>query len=224
MNSFEVLRSILELNKNIKRLKFIRFEDYELIQDRIDTTGELSTIFKKALEIRATTGFPFWDCFNVSLFNSPLNDFEFLSEVKFHNSASKEIDIESNKVISWEDNFLVEEYLTLNSKVKLDRDFDAHIPLLDFHIPPSVSNQLLCENVIKHLKLSGYLLDSGKSYHFYGSEICTQKELLGILAKALLFSPILDKAWIAHQLIEESCCLRITKKYGRLPFLVKEVR
>jgi hypothetical protein len=49
--------------------------------------------------------------------------------------------------------------------------------------------------------------------------------LLTMLAKALLFAPIIDRAWVAHQMIERACGLRISpgKTYSQGPIVVDEV-
>ena len=75
---------------------------------------------------------------------------------------------------------------------------------------------------LKLLKQPGALLSSGKSYHFYGANLLTDEDLRIFLGRALLFAPITDKTWIAHQLIEGSCALRISsrKDYGGPPKII----
>ena len=96
----------------------------------------------------------------------------------------------------------------------------AHLLLLDFHITVSEENGRLCNAILAELNLSGNLFDSGKSYHFISDTLFKEEEFLNVLYNCLLFAPIIDRAWIAHQLIEKSCCLRISKKYNRFPILI----
>jgi hypothetical protein len=40
-------------------------------------------------------------------------------------------------------------------------------------------------------------------------------ELIDFLARALMYSPIIDRAYIAHQLLEKRCSLRISGKENK---------
>jgi hypothetical protein len=40
----------------------------------------------------------------------------------------------------------------------------------------------------------GYMLETDGSYHFYGAELLTASEQTSFLARALLFSPIVDRS------------------------------
>lgn len=222
MNSIDIIKKVTTEYSNIKYLNFYEFKSYNLIQDRINLIEEpLRDVFSKALVLRDEYSLPFWDSFNVSLFGKKISNYTFLKEINFHNSFS-------NKIILTKDEFIKSDvsfnnYTGFSSKINSDTS-DLHIPLLDFHIPPSEENQNICLNILLHLNLNGYLLNSGKSYHFIGNTLINYKQLQSILFNALLFSPIIDKSWIAHQLLQGYCCLRVSKKYARLPFLVEEIK
>jgi len=222
LNSTDVLRNIINHNHEIQEITFVKFDNYNQLQDRIDIRKNLSKIYQNALNIKNNYSFPFWDCFNVSLFNQKINNFDFLEEIFFHNKSSKSISINKNEI----HDFLSEiesknEYWTLSSKVKLKNGESAHFFFLDYHIPISDSNEILCAQIANKLQMKGYLLDSGKSYHFYSENLISEEKLIENLARALMFAPIVDRAWIAHQLIERRCCLRISKKYDRLPLVLR---
>ncbi|WP_374948156.1 hypothetical protein [Mucilaginibacter sp.] len=224
INCLDIIHQLAKLHSNIEEFSFNSHHAYKLLQERIDTEGELKSSYTKALTIRETYSFPFWDSFNVSLFHTKLEDLSFLREVKFHNKIKKTYSITRATVA----NFLVDQqavdmYLTFCSKVTFADGKIKHFPLLDFHIPVSAANENICIGVLKALKLKGFLLDSGKSYHFYGKELLEQEELISLLATALLFAPIIDRAWVAHQLIERKCSLRISKKYERLPLKIRSI-
>ena len=219
INSLEILKRIVYANKIIENLSFYEFGKYELVQNRIKFIKPLDVIFDSALALRDTYNLPFWDSFNLSLFNKSFENYNFLKEINFHNNPIKKIQIKRDDFLK--SNIDFHNYTTICSLV--NSESDHHIPLFDFHIPPSNNNQKLCVNIIKHLELTGYLLDSGKSYHFIGNKIISYKDLQEILFNALLFAPIIDKSWIAHQLIQKYCCLRVSKKYERLPILVDEI-
>ena len=220
-DSIDLLKDILSKNTGIESLCFYEFGKYELVQNRINLIAPLDNVFLKAMEMRNLYKLPFWDSFNVSLFEQEIVDFEFLKEINFQNKPKKSIKYTRDNFIKNEIKF--ENYTGLSSSVN-NENSNLHIPLLDFHIPPSIQNQKLCSKLINHLKIKGYLLNSGKSYHFIGNEIIDFESLQNILFNALLFSPIIDKSWVAHQLIQKYCCLRVSKKYARLPYLVEEIK
>jgi hypothetical protein len=221
INSIDIIKKVAIENSQIEVLNFYEFKSYELIQDRINLIEEpLKIVFTNALVLRDEYSLPFWDSFNVNLFEKKINDFSFLKEINFHNNFFKKIIIQKDDFIKNEASFI--NYTGFSSRINSDTS-DFHIPLFDFHIPISDENQKICLNILKQLNLKGYLLNSGKSYHFIGNFLMNYEQLQNILFNALLFSPIIDKSWIAHQLLQRYCCLRVSKKYERLPILVEEI-
>lgn len=221
MNSIDILKIVAQQNSTIEYLNFHEFDSYNLIQDRINLKEDpLNNVFSVALKLRNEYTLPFWDSFNVALFGKKIHDYNFLKEINFHNSSTNIKAFKKNDFIINDVSF--NNYTAFSSKINSDTS-ELHIPLIDFHIPVSDENQNICLNILLLLNLKGYLLNSGKSYHFIGKEVVNYMQLQNILFNALLFSPIIDKSWIAHQLIQKFCCLRVTEKYQRLPFLVNKI-
>jgi hypothetical protein len=100
--------------------------------------------------------------------------------------------------------------LTFSSRLMLHDGTEAHIPMLDFRLSSSSETLPTAMAVIRQLGINGVMLDSGQSYHFYGLALISSEELRKFLAKALLFTPVIDYRWIAHQLIEGACALRLS--------------
>lgn len=218
--SINIIDIILnDLSNIVSDIHLIKFGQYKVaVQDRVENRDELSHIFSEAIEIKERYRFPFWDSFNVSLFDKSIQDYSFLKENLYHNQYQ---DIQKIKAVDFNKKIAdanSNDYLTFCSKIETFDNGYNHLPLFDFHIPISDNNQKLCIAIIKQLNLAGYLLNSGKSYHFYGIKLITEDELITLLSKMLLFSPIIDRAWVSHQLMQRFCCLRISKKYDRLPF------
>jgi hypothetical protein len=115
--------------------------------------------------------------------------------------------------------------LAISSKMLTKEGGALHLPMLDFHCQASPENDNLVKSVILEIGLKGYIAKSGRSYHFYGVKLMDEQSLVTLLGKALLFCPILDRAWIAHQLIERACGLRISpgKDYQNCPEVIFEV-
>jgi hypothetical protein len=105
--------------------------------------------------------------------------------------------------------------LAMCSDVQLKTGETKHIPMIDFRCPVSPHSLQLISKVAKLLDVGkGFIVETDRSYHFYGAELLTERQWLQFLGRALQFSPIVDRAWIAHQLIDTCCNLRIA---SRLP-------
>jgi hypothetical protein len=78
-----------------------------------------------------------------------------------------------------------------------------------------------CDEVSHKLNLPTVtLFDSGKSFHAYWG-LLENTSFIDFCATLLLDTHgVFDTQWIGHSLARKSWMLRISKKYGRLPFLV----
>jgi hypothetical protein len=112
------------------------------------------------------------------------------------------------------------------SQVQLKNGSTKHIPMMDFLCPKSERSLEVVRRVAPLFGAGGgFILESDRSYHFYGSRLLSEWELVRFLARALLFAPVVDQTWIAHQLIDKCCALRIRphKGAGAAPPLVYNV-
>lgn len=221
-NPLEVIKYLIEVNNEIAELNLLEFNSNPVIQDKITTDSMmLNNTIQMALELRSKTKLPFWDCFNLQLFDKTIDDTDIFEYIIFHNeNINKKIfkisQIES--LIEYIDNSKTN--IAISSKILTTDGNLKHFKLMDFHIPFSETNTELLIKLMKKLDLKGFLLRSGKSYHFYGLHLVDQKDLNKFLGKMILLSPITDKNWIAHQLIEEECHIRLTSNYGISPYVL----
>ena len=113
----------------------------------------------------------------------------------------------------------------VKSLIKTKGGLNAHLPMIDFHCPVTSSNTQNVREIIKQLNLAGYLINSGKSYHFIGRHHIDLCEMGKFLGRALLFTPFVDRAWVAHQLIQSYCVLRVSAqpKYDHPPRLIAQI-
>ena len=77
--------------------------------------------------------------------------------------------------------------------------------MLDFSVEASRESEEWVLGSLRLLGCRGLLIQSGRSYHYYGAELFGALEMRDFLAKALLFGGLVDRRWVAHQLIE-GCC------------------
>ena len=146
-----------------------------------------------------------------------------------HNEMVVTSTIKSSEWSSSCNNILVDNpsksMIALSSCVKIENGELAHIPMLDFACNNDESGFISAVTALKELSVPGFLLNSGKSFHFYGKKLLSNKDFFSFLGKAALLTPIIDAPWIAHQLIEGAAALRLSAKeaYSHRPYLVCEL-
>jgi hypothetical protein len=185
-------------------------------------------LITQGLALRERLNLPFWDSVMLCMAKHGVTVQPLLKRVSHHNAQ----DLDSFLICRSEcsetrlreliEEVPIDRMLALSSKVLTRHREVLHLPMLDFHCPVSSGHEALVKDVIKEIGLKGYIAKSGASYHFYGDTLVDEQALIDILAKSLLFCPIIDRAWIAHQLIERACGLRISpgKSYKNCPEII----
>jgi hypothetical protein len=202
------------------------------IQTRLVGAQPALEIVGRALQIRDQLGLPFWDAANLACFGAGVEATLVAKEALFHNGegvrhlrlSAASITPDALKNLAAIESGL--SILVWSSKVETGTGEAAHIPMLDFHCPQSAPNLELVTKVLCLLDIGpGFILESGKSYHFYGRKLITDSERILFLSRALLLAPIVDRAWIAHQLLEGACGLRISPRQpsGMPPRVVRKL-
>lgn len=232
LNPVDVIHTFLLRHPLISQLVLFEPQSPLPLQDRLQLDPEAGKILEQGLAIRQKLGLPFWDSVLVASFGSGEAALPLLRNADFHNlNLRRKIQVIAAQ---WSQALVDSEVcalhkgnmLVLSSCVQLSSKQTAHIPMLDFHIPSNMKNQKVAEVIARKLDPNGgFLLESGKSYHFYGKSLLTEADFRQFLSHALLFSPVVDRAWIAHQLIENAAGLRISEKEdgGHIPFVVLEL-
>lgn len=91
-----------------------------------------------------------------------------------------------------------------------------HLPILDFNVTPcDVAEKLVSDAMRLLLNCDGYILGSGKSYHYYGMTLLDWRRYSDFLSKSLLLTPLTDIRYIAHRLISRIGVLRITSNSAK---------
>lgn len=227
-----VLEAWLAAHPTVSALHLFRPSPPLPLQERVRLTPLEMRVVQRGLELRGRTNLPFWDSVFVSSFESDSTIDGIFEAASFHNSRSAGVErfaVEENAAgrlrVHWGTSF-ARDYLAVLSIVECADGSRAHIPMLDFHIPPSDHGLAIVTSALNHAKAGkGYILASGKSYHFYGDDLLDERALLELLGRCLLFAPVIDRAWVAHQILELSCALRISPKVngGDPPRVVSRV-
>ena len=221
MTTTDILQIIGEKKPDIDYFMFHSFPKQQLLQDKIPIWEKKEQKhFEKAITLRNELHLPFWDAIMLSTFNNSDYSSYILSHALDHNPVHECVRVKSSKLSDF--SFNDQERMAVCSTVRMKNGDTFHIPMLDFHIPVSDSNLQVVKQVCSLLELrQGFILNSGESYHYIASFTVLWDTLYTILTKALLFCPIIDRAWISHQLQEKSCSLRIDKKNGIQTVLVE---
>lgn len=229
-NSLELIKEIVRSCSEISKVQVVRYSYLSEIQQRVSKNEDLDKVFSQAMGYRSQLKMPFWDACMVTLssgnYSVPIN---FIREAGRHDThRGKETLFERDELLDCR----VQAYLNnsknqlvcIVSEVILHNDQRLNLPLLDFHCPINKGNHKLVSQICKVLLPEGFaILESDSSYHCYGFSLLSQEDLVQFLAKALFYSPIIDRAYIAHQLLEKRCSLRISGKSDQaaLPKIVE---
>lgn len=201
---------------------------------RLSNPDALKAFEPEALELRAKYRVPFWMAMNfvIEAYDVPIPE-QILSATELHqrlNDASKmkldREDCDAYTIRRLGKDVPNEHMLAILSRVTTSDGKHAHIPMIDFRSMPSTIAVANATSIVQRLGIDGFLLDSGNSYHFYGQDAVTEEELYSYLARALLYMPIVDHRWVAHQLIERQCALRVSPRTtsDACPNLVQKTR
>ncbi len=218
-SAVDVVLYLASIHHQAVNLMFLSYDVFPGLDKRAQkklAQSELR-ILKKTYAIRKEHGFAFWDVLLTMSIRDGITPLQLLKECTFHPSSSqarfKKLslnNISRQKINSYEKSISGKEMIGLCSLVELPRKKFLHIPMLDFHCLPKKENLMLVKSSLEMIgEKDGMILNSGRSYHYYGRELKTQEEWVDFLGRALLLSPIVDPRYIAHRLIDGWSILRI---------------
>lgn len=119
-----------------------------------------------------------------------------------------------------------DQLLGVVSRVTFAQGETRHIPMMDFMCTPSPKNLDVLIRLITELRLGqGFLLESGRSYHYYGLALLTEHTWPAFLGKCLLMYGYVDDRYIGHQLVDGHCVLRLSagELKKKIPRVVAEL-
>lgn len=220
MTAVEVIKKIAELNKKISLFRFLAYQPTSSLKERLSIKHNLLIInnLNKSNGLKKKGTFEY---LGLNLINFWFkNDDNFLIEQMlkhqenfddqnvFYISTRASIIDSINSIIY---RLGSNNVLGVCSKVKLINGSIFHIPMIDFNIEPSKENLKTVKNALRRIgQEQGVILNSGRSYHFYGLAPINENDWRSFLGQCLLFSPIVDARYIAHRLIDGECVLRLS--------------
>jgi hypothetical protein len=231
LDSFSVVERIISSDATISHFHVLDVPVPPLLQERIQPAIIDSSTLQEATELKQRYGLQFWDAYFIAIQNNPAMFQKVFSAALLHDNATSRLrQVKAEDAISLrqlESGVKPGNMLALSSLVRLKNGEMRHIPMLDFHCAASDANELLALAALKALtgQSPGFLVQSGKSYHYYGLELLSSVELPKFLARAILLGHIFDRRWIAHQILEGACALRIGsgRGYKSVPLVVAQL-
>lgn len=233
LDAVDVLGKIVRTHPQIEGIYFSEPRPAPSLQSRFDLSSSDGQILRKALDLRGEYDLPFWDGVMLSSFKSDRIPDKILTEATFHQTFKRNLcsvtpsETVLERIRKQLQQVPSDKMLAVCSEVRMKDGSTSHIPMMDFHCPVGPHSVGLVRRVVELFRVGeGFLLETDKSYHFYGMQLLEKTDLIKFLGRALLFSPIVDRAWIAHQLMELCCALRISCREGseRAPTVVESIR
>ena len=218
----EVLTALTRANERIKAIFVFSYRPPPLLQQRLDFTTDEASIVEDAIVQRKATNLPFWDSLLLSCFNKAGGYERLLQQTTFHQNHKETFRrISKDEICRGHLTDLVmrvsaDESYSFSSQVELSEARLAHLPLLDFHCPETLKNDRVVSEVCKHLfEAPVFIFSSGESYHAVGSTLVEAEDLRTFLVKSLFFAPVVDRAYVAHQMLEGACALRLSSSLAK---------
>jgi hypothetical protein len=188
-------------------------------------SGELSTdlsdpqsrrAVEEAMRLRSAYGVPYWDGVLSALERGVLPS-QLLDAALRHNARADHepeigvVGLDAKQIRDKADELPDGMVLALSSRVKCVGSLThRHLPMLDFRWKPSPEARRGILVMMRAMAVQGLLLESGNSFHFIGTRLVTETEFVRFFGRSLLCGSMIDRRWVAHQLIEGDAALRIT--------------
>jgi hypothetical protein len=104
--------------------------------------------------------------------------------------------------------------LAIYSECRDDSRNHYHIPMLDLHINSAHGRRaldLIIEALLRIGETDGAILESGKSFHYYGLRLMSERQWRRFMSACLLLGPVADVRYIGHRLLAGKAALRLNK-------------
>jgi hypothetical protein len=228
ITALEALRIVVQRHREVEAIQVVSYPRAPLVQDREELRFGDREIVRRALVSREKSHLPFWDSVMMQIYSAEPSEGYLLDAALFHQSQrGAEMTLTREEVLEGaveklSRNVAPDHGLALSSELRNTDGARLHLPLLDFHVPINERSEILAVAVARRILGAGFVLLQGhNSYHLWGLKLMSQADLINFLARALLFAPIVDRAYVAHQLLERRCALRISAAPPKaIPYVV----
>lgn len=191
-------------------------------EQRVAAAKSATGTLTRARQLRVDVGLPFWDAVVLDILSRGHMEDWLVDGLLFHQEpvgaplAISRKEIQTEGILKAVERAGVPYPWAVLSEVAYDHGGRKHIPMLDFRCEISPSNLRSVENIATRLMDSPWaLIESERSYHLIGAQLLSFEGLAAFYGRALLLGPIVDRHYIAHQLVNGHAALRVTVAPGR---------
>ncbi len=222
---------LCRLYPEITEIRFLTYRPAPGLTERLNNvlSPEEKALRDTAEQVSETTGIPFWDSLlSISMHRGETPE-RFVDAALVHNAdpGAKTFPLTREQLWSGGIAKLFDQLprghgLVVCSRLRVASGDIVQIPMLDFLCPCLPKNAMAIRRMLHCVGLDeGILVESGRSYHFYGVALMSQEEWVTFMAKCLLFSPFTDPRYIAHRLADGECALKVfSSRDGLVPTIV----
>jgi hypothetical protein len=224
----DAVEVLVARNSSISAVVLLRYQQPPLLQTRMALQSDETAVVERALESRRALHLPFWDAVMTDLSTCNVDPSPFFEGALYHQEQhGNELVLTRQEVLGGRIRSLVTDnadptVLAISSEVRLEGGTIGHLPLVDFHCAIGARGMSLACSISARLLGSDFVVLQGhSSFHLWGLTPLAPDALVPFLARALLFAPLVDRAYVAHQLIERRCALRISPSGSKsIPHIV----
>jgi hypothetical protein len=229
-----MLVRLVELRKEIELVTLMSFRVTRGLEDRLPSTQRAveDSILLTSLNKTRERGVPLWIALTNAYLESQTTSGKLISAALVHDKSDEQVfELPRDQVTVPVINSLLGELepdfaMGVSSRVRVRNGETLHIPMIDLTCGKSDDNLRTLVRVFHEIGQSqGLLLDSGRSYHYYGLNLLNERSWLQFMGRSLLLTPLVDTRYIAHRLVDDYGRLRIStsKNKPNMPVLVDRI-
>lgn len=185
-------------------------------EDRVLGQAGDKQLLIKARDHRDKLKIPFWDAvITEAMAIGPINEL-IIDGILYHQNINENVyeihrsDILCAGIVKSIDKAGIKYPWAVLSRVRTKHGKELHVPMLDFRCQVSEFNLISLQRIAHQLlNCPWVIIESDMSYHLVGASLINYKEFSAFLGKAVLLGPLVDRNYIAHQLINGCAGLRI---------------
>lgn len=222
----EAYADIILSHDGVEACAICHYKTAPLLQERIQRDAFEERIIVSALKLHRETQIPFWHAVFISCLNEGGCTGPLLDAAGLHCGLGDTERISSDQIQAGMLSRVAapgHANVGIGSEVRFRNGDALHLAVLDFRCPLSPANTQIVAAICRRLMPNGFMvLDSGDCYHGCGFALSTGSERVSFLARSLFYSPIVDSAYVAHQLLQSMSSIRISSggPRGRIPEVV----
>lgn len=201
-------------HKEVSFVEICRYQSPPPLQSRIELTEVERDLIKGAILKREDGVTSFWQGIFACALESGQCSRPIVEAALFHSGPGAIQSIPASSIrksldVAFDPS---ERNVGLSSRLTLRDGSIGHLAMLDFRCEINSTNLAILEMICDAIYEGDYVVvDSGHSYHACGFSLISPAQRIEFLSKALLFSPIIDVAYLSHQLRQEFSSIRISR-------------